>query len=239
MPLVTATFSTGGNVTITDAVEVTAINALTAAISQFSAASVNVTGTPAANIANMAESLNDISNLLTDIVSQQQEINNNMQLMVKSLTRVQTTMGTGVTTAQLSYINQAKNNQFFQEQANAAMDRAELPRTSVPPGDFVAQVQQNITEISDLQLQSKVAGLTQDGLNYVGELATNAGRNLIEDALDATGISGLWNEAKKKFAATFPSLVETRKKAAQNNAVKRSATSGRPVIQIPPDANIG
>lgn len=233
MPLVTATFSTGGNVIINDTVEVAAIGALTEVMAEFTALAANIPGTPAANIAAMAESLNDISGLLTDVVEQQQEINQNLQLISRSMSRISSNIGMGVTTNQLAYLDQAKNNQFTQQQSNAALERAGLPPTEVKQGDFNTRVTTTIKDVGDLQLQSKVVGLTQDGLDLVQELATDYGSYLIEEALDATGISGLWNQAKEKFNELFPSIADIRKKVAQANAARRATQTGRPNSPLP------
>jgi hypothetical protein len=237
MPLVTASFSAGGNVVINDTVEVAAIAALTEAVAEFGVAAVNLPGTPAANLATLAESANDIANLLTDVVTQQQEINQNLQLLVKSMTRVSSNIGTGVSTAQLAYLDQVKANQHNKQQSDDALARAGLPPTEVKPGDVAQRVQTTVTDVGDLALQTKVVTLTQDGLAYVGELVNDVGGTLIKEALDASGISGLWNTAKKKIAALFPSLTAARKKSVQTNAVKRGSTSGRPTIQVPIDAD--
>lgn len=239
MPLVTANFNTGGALQINDEIEVGLITALNKTLLEFTAVSVNVPGTPASNLATIAESTNDMANLLTDLLSQQQEINQNLQLLVKSMTRVSSNIGTGVSTAQLAYLDQVKANQHNQQQSNDALVRAGLPPTEVKPGDVAQRVQTTVTDVGDLALQTKVVTLTQDGLAYVGELVNDVGGALITEALDATGISGLWDSAKKKIASFFPSTTAARKKAAQANAVKRGATSGRPTIQIPIDANIG
>jgi hypothetical protein len=237
--LLTATLSTGGTVVVDDTIAVAAIAALTEAMSEFTALAANIPGTPASNLATIAEATNDMANMMTDVITQQQEINRNIELLVRSMTRVSTNIGTGVTTAQLAYLDQSKANLFQQTQSQDALARAGLPPTTVTPGDISQRVTGTAKDIGDLQLQSKVAGLTQDGLAYVGDLVTDVGTNLIEEALDATGISGLWNTAKQKFNALFPKITTARKKAVQTNAVKRGATSGRPTIQVPIDIDQG
>ncbi len=156
------------------------------------------------------------------------------QVETKEFTTVKNTFQ-----AKIKYLDQSKANLFQQTQSQDALARAGLPPTTVTPGDISQRVTGTAKDIGDLQLQSKVAGLTQDGLAYVGDLVTDVGTNLIEEALDATGISGLWNTAKQKFNALFPKITTARKKAVQTNAVKRGATSGRPTIQVPIDIDQG
>ena len=240
MSIVTVTIPfPGGTATMSDSTAVAIAAQTTANEKLWGVLAANTPGTPASNLATVAESTNDMANLLTDVISQQEEMNKNLELLVSILTTVSTNIGTGVTTAQLAYLDQTKNNQFHQKQANEALQRAGLPPTEVKQGELSERVTTTIREVSDLSLQQKVVSVTQDGLTYVSGVVTSVGKDLVTKALDVTGVTALWNAAKKKWATIFPKTTTVRKKTVQTNAVTRGTKSGRPSLQVPIDIDQG
>jgi len=235
MPLVTATFSTGGNVVINDAVEVALLTAIETLLIEHSVASVNIPGTPAANMAVIAGSVNDIAALMTTMIAEQKKTNNSIGNLVASLSSINANLGTAVTTSQLSYIEQTKQNAFLKQTQNDALQRAGLPPTQVTPGAVLAQIETTASDMVNFNLQSSVAGLTQKGLNFVGGLATDgltyvygkAATYVVESAVGQK-VTALWN---KIFPPTKQITVET-------NSVGRATFVGQLATKpIPPDVS--
>ena len=172
--LLNATFATGGAITVDDSLGVAAIAALTAALEKnLSNAAVTIPGTPAANLAVSAGALNDISTLLSSMYAEQKKMNQALQLITSSLTSVSSNVATGVTTAQLSFLDQTKANKFNQETTNAALERADLPKTVVTKGTLSETVSTTVSDIADLNVQSQVAATTQKGFAFAQGLITD------------------------------------------------------------------
>ncbi len=205
----------------------------------WSPAAVNIPGTPASNLALMAGSIAEMEILMTDMLTKQGELAETVVLLTQTVNKLNGHVATGVTTAQLQYLDQAKANAFDQANVHAAQDRAEVPRTTVTAGTFEQTVKSTVDDITNLQLQSSIATTTQAGLTYVGDLAFAAGESLISSGLEATGISAKWRAFKEKVSSFFPTPADIRKKAAATNGSIRATQTGRPTIQIPIDANIG
>ncbi len=231
MPLVTATFSTGGNVIINDEVEVALLVALEKLLIEHSVASVNIPGTPAANMAVIAGSVNDIAALMTTMIAEQKKINNNLGTLVASLSSINANVGTAVTTSQLSYIEQTKQNAFLKQTQNDALKRADLPPTTVTSGAVLEQIQTTASDMANFNVQSSVAGLTQKGLTFVGGLATDGltfvyGKATTYVAESAIGqkVTQLWN---KIFPPAKQTIVETNS-AGRATFVGQLATKPTP-----------
>lgn len=231
MPLVTANFNTGGALQINDEIEVGLLTALNKLLLEHSAASVNLPGTPAANMAVIAGSVNDIASLMVTMISEQKKINNNLGTLVASLSNINANVGTAVTTSQLAYIEQTKQNAFLKQTQNDALKRADLPPTTVTSGAVLEQIQTTASDMANFNLQSSVAGLTQQGFNFVGGLATDGltfvyGKAATYVAESAIGqkVTALWNNI---FPPTKQIVVET-------NSAGRSTFIGQAPTKPPP-----
>ncbi len=225
MPLVTATFSTGGNVTINDTVEVAAINALTAALNEFSRLSVNQVGTPAANLAVMASSLNDISSMLSTMLKQQKAINQSLGLITASMSNLSNNVSSGVTTAQMAYIDQVKANEFDQQQANAALERAGIPPLKVPPGDFVEKAKANIVDVANLNVQQDAINLVQSGINRAQDLTLQSVTWLIEKGWSLTPGPQLLEAIQEKLGL-LDAKSKSKQAIAETNSSVRAVQTG-------------
>lgn len=235
MPLVTATFSTGGAVVIDEAFELVAIEELTLTLDVLIAqlGLSTVPGTLLAANAVSAASLNDISSLMSSMLEQQKLINQNLGIITSALTGVSTNIGNGVTTAQLSYLDQAKNNQFNQQTTNDALARAELPPTEVKEGDLQKKVVSTFGDIANFQLQSQVALGTQAGLSYVQGQITSGTTWLMSTAWTTVGGPTLVAKIKKLFGMADPNKAKTT--LAEANAVVRNKLTGVPQAELPPE----
>lgn len=223
----TVTMTGPGTTTIVD--DVSAV-----LLANLSPAGLKTPGTPVASLYVAASSLNDIAPMLSDVVKQQKELNANLVLMNQALSTLTAHIGVQTTTAQLSYLDQAKNNQFNQQTTNAALERAELPKTVVTPGDFKTTVVSTVQDVANLELQSQLVSVTQSGLASVQGYAIEQGKWLVEKAFVASGAAGLWNTVKEKWAKLFDPVGESRQKVVDTKAVTRTTLLGVPETQLPP-----
>lgn len=212
--------------------------AITGAVASYTAlhgpTAVNVAGMPAANGAVTAGALNDISMLLTSMLKEQKTLNANLQVLTTSLSAVSTTIATGVTTQQLAYIDQTKNNQFNQQTTNAALQRADLPPTVVAQGDLVEKVKGTVNDISNLQLQSQVATATTQGIVYVQGLTTKGLSWAFGEVSAYIASTGAARAVKGWWESIFPPAKEIM---AEVNSVGRATFIGQVATKpLPIDA---
>lgn len=234
MALVTATFSTGGNVTITDAVEVTAINALTTILTNnLSPMGLKTPGTPVSTLYVCASSLNDMSSQMVDLVAQTKEINANLQVLIQAVNSMGSAIQLQTTTAQLAYIDQVKNNSFNQKTTNAALERANLPPTVVTTGDLQNMVTSTVTDVANLNLQSQVVSATNYGIAAAQGYAIEQSKWLIQKAWVGSGAAGLWDSVKKGWNKLFGVAEEVKGAIAEKKAQVRTSLLGVPEAQLP------
>ena len=167
MPLVTATFSTGGNVVITDAVEVAAIEALTAQLILLNTAIGPVGGaTPGTALGIASATQGTLSNILDQLVSiddrfkametQIGDMNGQLEKSRTGLASISTHMGQQATVQKLAYLDQTKHNEFQQQTTNASLKDAGKPPTIVTPAAFVTKVQTTLQEITVIDAQTTI-----------------------------------------------------------------------------------
>lgn len=225
----------GGTVTVNDDIAVTALNLLNTNLSLLNAriGTPVMPGSLAAASAVQAASLNEISTLLATVVDQQKAMVESLSILQFALTGISTNIGQGVTTSQLAYIDQVKNNQFQQATTNDALERADLPPTEVPDSTLNDTVLKTSNDIKTFQVQSQVASITTTGITYVQEGVVSGGTWLISKGWTLAGGPVLVKKVKAFFKITDPQLKE---KAVQANATARAKLLGIPQVEVPPDA---
>ncbi len=232
--LLTATFATGGSITVNVDVAVAAIASLTSALTaNLSPMGLKTPGTPAATLYVCASSLNDMSSQMVDLVTQTKEINANLQLLIQSVNAMGSAVQLQTTTAQLAYIDQVKNNAFNQQTTNAALKRADLPPTVVTPGALQDMVSQTVADVANLNLQSQVVSATNYGVAAAQGYAIEQSKWLIEKAWVGSGAAGLWNTVKKQWNKLFGAAEEVKGAIAEKKAQVRTNLLGVPESQLP------
>lgn len=219
MPLVTATFSTGGSVVITDEVEVAAINSLTAAVtantamleklfgSAASTASVNGITAAAINsaggIKDIGASINGQTKAVQDLTTATTKISNSVEVLTRAAATIQYTMTQQLTTQQLMAADQIKNNQFQQVTTNAALQRANLPPTEVPRSAYLQQVTNAVQDISIVKAQTFATNLITESLTDAGTKGFTIAQAWVVESAFGKWVSSYYSEAKLQAQILF------------------------------------
>ncbi len=198
---------------------------------------VNVPGTAITNLARINTNTAGQVTMLVEIINTLESINSNLELLNNNMTRLNANAALGVTMQQMSFLDQAKANQFNQVNANAALVRAKEKPIEIPKGDLATNIKTTVSDIGDLNIMAQVATITNNGLNFVTQTAFQIGDDLIGGALDATGITSLWKTAQKKLKALYNQIPFSRKAAVDTNSNTSMVQSGTPTV-VPPNTLI-
>jgi len=219
MPLVTATFSTGGSVVITDTVEVTAITAMTTALTANTLAintTMGVLGskTPGNVASSMALQVSMQANMLKAL----NKIEANQQSMVLALNNVSAkveantkAMGALASSAQSLDImvttataDQIRNNKFQQKVTNQALVDAGKEPVTVKDEEFKTVATQTLADMKNMtsiqlvyKTVDKVTEMLTNSLKWSGQwaLETETGKFFTDQFLKAKGyITGLFSK---------------------------------------------
>ena len=165
MPLVTATFSTGGSVVITDGVEVAAISALTTATNLNTLAINTTMGTLGSKTpGNVAASMARQTVMQANILKALNAIESNQQLTVAALNSVSASLETntkalasiasGVQGIEIMALtataDQIKNNKFQQKVTNQALVDAGKPPVEVPAEEMDQVLTQTLADMKQM-----------------------------------------------------------------------------------------
>jgi hypothetical protein len=244
MPLVTATFSTGGSVVITDTVEVTAISTLSTAISantamiekQFGSAAATVSPGGITSIASdSADSLFAIygaivkqNDILRDINTTLGKLANQMETSTTGMANVQYGLTKMSTIQAMAFADQTRNNKFQQKATNAALVDAGKEPIVVKPDEFTVAAKQTLTDIGSVNLQVKGANLLEEYLTEGITKGLTISQQWIAESAFGQFITSYYAEAKiqaqllyaddKTKEALEKSLKEIRRKRLNPNA---------------------
>ena len=185
MPLVTATFSTGGNVVITDTVEVAAITAMTTAIAANTLA-INTTmgvlgsktpGNVATSMAVQAGMQANILKALNKIESNQQSmvlalngLSAKMEANTKALGAIASSMQGIDIMVTTSTADQIRNNKFQQNVTNQALVDAGKEPVTVKDEEFKTVATQALADMKSMT----TIQLTYKAVDKVTEMLTNS-----------------------------------------------------------------
>ena len=167
MPLVTATFTTGGNVVITDTVEVAAIEALTAQLVLINTAMGAVGGAVPGTVlgimsasqgtlSNISSKITEIDNRLKELGTQVTDLNGQLEKSRTGLASISTHLGQQATIQKLSFLDNAKHIEFQQQTTNASLKDAGKPPTVVTPTAFVAKVESTLKDVTVINAQTTI-----------------------------------------------------------------------------------
>jgi len=182
MPLVTATFSTGGSVVITDTVEVTAITALSTAITANTAmlekqfGSTAPTASPGGLTAISADAADSLfcifqliskqNDILRDINMSLGKIAGSVETSTTGMANIQHTLTRSATIQAMQFADQSRNNKFQQTATNAALVEAGKDPIVIPPADMKQVAVQALNDVSIINAQAKLVNIAEE---YVTE----------------------------------------------------------------------
>jgi hypothetical protein len=207
--------------------QVTAMNTFLA--NNFSVAAANTPLTPAASMRTAASSSKDMASYFSHVTKNQSELGGKIDKVVTGLAAVSGQLAAGVTTYQIATVDQIRNNKFQQNTTNAALERSGLPPTAVTVPNMQAQVQQTVTDVSDLKLQvasaNLVTGAITDSFAFAGTQLTAWAA---ETYLGQAAITG-WGQLKQLLTIVKPAQTAAAGVSATNTATT-SVLSGTPSI---------
>ena len=127
-------------------------------------AAIKTPGTFLSQLNVVADSLNDTTIILSEILEGQKELIAQLGGLQTSLNAVQGQIASGVTTQQMSVADQIKSNKFQQLNTNAALTRAELPPVEVKPDDMVTSIRTTVEDVGAIKIQATAAQLVESNI---------------------------------------------------------------------------
>lgn len=188
--------------------------------SQWSVTALKTPGTPTAIMKANAQAMNDVTVLLASMIDQQKKLIASIQVIQSGIASVSANVSAGVTTQQLAVADQIKNNQFQQLTTNAALERADLPKTVVNPADIQTQVQSAVQDTLTVKTQVKASALVEEQITSAVAWTTTTASNIVAQSFVGTAATNAWNGLKKLLKITDPPVTET---AAETKAATRNA----------------
>lgn len=185
----------------------------------------DVPGTLSASVNAMARSLNDLSNNSASILEKQGELVSAIGSVQTSVSRVSSTINAGVTTQQMALSDQIQNNKFQQLTTNAALERADLPPTEVPPETLSDKVKETIDTVSDLKTQVFAAGIVERGLTEAVTWTATTVQNNIAETYIGAGAASAWGTVKGWLAKVNTGDF-AKKATAEANAIRNQVQIG-------------
>lgn len=239
MPLVTATFTTGGSVVITDTVEVTAISALSTAITANTVA-INTTmgvigsktpGNVSTSLArqtvmqaNMLKALNKIEGNQQLTIAALNSISASMEANTKAIAAVASSTQNIDIMATTATADQIKNNRFQQKVTNQALVDAGKPPVTVPAEEMdqvLTQTLADMKQMTTIQFAYKAVEKAQ-------EMLTNSAKWTLQWAAE-TKIGKVfvdaYTDAKKAVLGLF-GKDNAEKEVREAKAIVAEAESG-------------
>lgn len=240
--LLTATFVQGGSVVVDDSVAVTAITALTSAITaqttllttNFTSAGLVVPGSPVAIASAQADTLDQIYGILQDMHDRMEEMSiqqTNLEKRMEDQTKGMATMvhfaAEQTCTAQMAYIAQVKNYEFTEKTTNDALAAVGKPPTVVTPQAILTKIKANIQDVSIVKAEQSITNMVFDYINTTISSAYLTAESWYLSSAVGTFITEKWGLLKLKVKALF-GIEEAKKPVAAARRTRNATKAGNP-----------
>lgn len=186
--------------------------------------------TPNAPVAIMraqAQAINDMSALMAEMIDQQKKLNASIKVLQSAMGSVSANIAAGVTTQQFAVADQIKNNQFQQLTTNAALERAELPKTVVQPTAIAEAVQSAVKDTLTVKAQVKSSALVEEQITSAVSWTQTTVTNIVAESFVGTAATQAWTALKGFIGITEPPIKET---VAEQKQAKRGTLLADPPI---------
>jgi len=195
MPLVTATFTTGGSVVITDTVEVTAISTLSTAVAANTAAiNLSMGALGSKTPGNASTSLARQTVMQANMLKALNKIEGNQQLTIAAINSVSAALEANTKAigaianhtqnidimATTATADQIKNNKFQQKVTNQALVDAGKPPVTVPADEMDKVLTQTLEDMK----QMNAIQFTYKAVDKATEMLTNSAKWTAQWALE-------------------------------------------------------
>jgi hypothetical protein len=234
MSIVTVTLSAPGTATMADSTAL-AIAAQTLANEKlWGSAGLLDPLSPISVMREQADALSDIANMLSAISKKQKDIEGALTSIRGSVSNVSAGVHAGVTTAQIAVTDQINNNKFNQTTTNAALERADLPPTTVTAGDLSKTTQSTIQNVTEFKGQVYAANLVEEQISRAATWTSDIVGDIIKDSFIGSAAKSISTTVKGWFAKE--KLPEV---AVELKSQKRSVKMLSEPIPPNPFENIG
>lgn len=238
--LLTATFVTGGSVTVDDSIAVTAIGTLTTAIGANTAMLEKQFGSTAAvssvgGLTSIASAQASSLKLILETLQKQNDILRDINLSLGKVAGQSGTGTTGLANIQhtlieqktlnaMAFADQQRNNLFQQAATNQALVDAGKPPIVVEPAKITTATKQTLTDVGTINAQIGLTTLIQE---YITESITKGlaiSQEWIAQTAFAQFILSYYAEAKVKAQLLYADdkTAETLKKQLNDIVQKRN-----------------
>ena len=192
-------------------------------------AAIKTPGTFLSQLNVVADSLNDTTIILSEILEGQKELVAQLGGLQTSINAVQGQIAAGVTTQQMAVADQIKNNKFQQLNTNASLERAELPPVVVKPEDMATSISTAIQDIGAIKIQATAAQLVESNISAgIAWTATQA-NNIISQSFVGKAAATAKTAIKGFLGITDPEVVKLQVAAKVKERAAQSLK--KPVIE--------
>jgi hypothetical protein len=242
MPLVTATFTTGGSVVINEAAELAAIEALittlttqnTLLVNNLTPLGIATPGTPVAIWSAQAETLSMIQEMLEEMNDRMEEMSvqqTNIEKRMEDQTKGMATMvhfaAEQATTQQMQYIQTVKHYEFAEKTTNDALVAVGKPPTMVTPQAILTKIQANIQDLSILKAEQTVTNTIFTKITETINAAYVTAETWYLSSAVGTFIAEKWGLLKAKVKSLF-GVQEAKKVTNKVRRTRNAVKAGNP-----------
>jgi hypothetical protein len=252
MPLVTATFTTGGSVVITEEVEVAAIALLNTNLAALNALLIS-TLTPApdgvAVPGSIAQSANLSYQTLVDVSTHLGQINGNLEKLQLAVGKTNTELeklnkAAGISNshankatvvAELAFIDQNDKNNFDKKVVNATLEKAGEPPIKNDPVDIQADVQKKVSDITNLNAAMAATGAIIEGAQIAITEGFKLATEIVLDTAVGKKLVEYYYEGEIAVVSVFSKQKADRLLRENKNRINMAKTGAVPTPPVAPE----
>lgn len=183
---------------------------------------------PVSLMREQTDALSDIAAMLANISKKQTDLEAQLTAIRGSISNVSSGVHAAVTTSQIAVADQIKNNQFNQQTTNAALERADLPKTEVNLGDLQTRFANVVADTTDFKSQVYAANLVEEQIGKAASWTSDIVSDVIKDSFIGQAASSIQTTIKGWFAKS-----KIPEKAVEIKSQTRSGKMLSP--PLPPD----
>jgi hypothetical protein len=252
MPLVTATFTTGGSVVITEEVEVAAIallNTNLAALNLLLTSTLTPAPDGVAVPGSIAQSANLSYQTLVDVSTHLGQINGNLEKLQLAVGKTNTELeklnkAAGISNshankatvvAELAFIDQNDKNNFDKKVVNATLEKAGEPPIKNDPVDIQADVQKKVSDITNLNAAMAATGAIIEGAQIAITEGFKLATEIVLDTAVGKKLVEYYYEGEIAVVSVFSKQKADRLLRENKNRINMAKTGAVPTPPVAPE----
>jgi hypothetical protein len=252
MPLVTATFTTGGNVIIDETVELAAITALNANLTALNLLLTSTLAPAPDGVAvpgSIAQSANLSYQTLVDVSTHLGQINGNLEKLQLAVGKTNTELeklnkAAGISNshankanvvAELAFIDQNDKNNFDKKVVNATLEKAGEPPIKNDPVDIQADVQKKVSDITNLNAAMAATGAIIEGAQIAITEGFKLATEIVLDTAVGKKLVEYYYEGEIAVVSVFSKQKADRLLRENKNRINMAKTGAVPTPPVAPE----